>query len=66
MGEGTEGGCSTVMAVFVTFAIGAYAGYIGGTYYQRHAAVEAGVARYEVNPRTGEMRFVYGRSATTK
>jgi hypothetical protein len=62
MDKDSEGGCSLVVAVFVCLALGAYAGYIGGTYYQRRAAVEAGVARYQINPRTGETRFVYGRS----
>jgi hypothetical protein len=65
MDKDPEGGCSLVVAVFVFFALGAYAGYIGGTYHQRQAAVEAGVARYEVDPRTGETRFVYGRSGVS-
>jgi hypothetical protein len=65
MGKDSEGGCSLVVAMFMFLAIalGAFSGYIVGTRVQRQAAVEAGVARYEVDPRTGETRFVYGRSA---
>jgi hypothetical protein len=62
MGEDSEGGCCLIVAMFVFLAIGACAGNIVGTRVQRQAAVEAGVARYEVDPRTGETRFVYGRS----
>jgi hypothetical protein len=65
MDKDSEGGWSLFVAVFVCLALGAYAGYIGGTYHQRQAAVEAGVARYEVDPRTGETHFVYGRSGAS-
>jgi hypothetical protein len=62
MDKDPEGGWCLIVAMFVFLAIGAYAGYIVGTRVQRWAAVEAGVARYEVDARTGETRFVYGRS----
>jgi hypothetical protein len=58
-----EVGCVTVVFVVVIFALGFYAGYVGGTHAQCGAAVEAGVARYEVDPRTRETQFVYGRAA---
>jgi hypothetical protein len=66
MDKDSEGDWSLIVAVFVTFALGACAGYILGTRVQRWAAVKAGVARYEVDPGTGEMRFVYGRPGVTK
>jgi hypothetical protein len=66
MHEDPEGGYCLIVAMFVFLAIGACAGYIVGTRVQRRAAVEAGVARYEVDPGTGETRFVYGRSGTMK
>jgi hypothetical protein len=66
MDKDSEGGCCLIVAVFVFLAIGACAGHIVGTRVQRQAAVEAGVARYEVDPETGETRFVYGRSGAMK
>jgi hypothetical protein len=66
MNKDPDGDWSLIMAMFMFLAIGAFSGYIVGTRVQRQAAVEAGVARYEVDPRTGETRFVYGRPATTK
>jgi hypothetical protein len=64
MDEDSEGVWCLIVAMFVFLAIGAFSGYICGTRVQRQVAVEAGVARYEVDPGTGETRFVYGRSAT--
>jgi hypothetical protein len=66
MGDDQGDGCVTVFFVVVMFTLGFYAGYIGGTEAQHGAAVEAGVARYEVDPRTGETQFVYGRAATAR
>jgi hypothetical protein len=65
MDKDSEGGWSLVVAMFVFLALGAFSGYIVGTRVQRWAAVEAGVARYEVDPGTGETRFVYGRSGVS-
>jgi hypothetical protein len=62
MGKDSEGDWSLIMAMFAFLALGAFSGYIVGTRVQRQAAVEAGVGRYEVDARTGETRFVYGRS----
>ena len=28
--------------------------------YYRHQAIDAGVARWDINPRTGQRHFVYG------
>lgn len=54
-----------VFALFlVAFAFGALAGLESGKNTIRKAAIEAGVARYTVDPRTGATRFEFTTPAT--
>ena len=46
-----------IIAFVALFA--AFVGFMAGRGYMQNCAIEAGVARYEANPKTGTVRFVY-------
>jgi hypothetical protein len=56
MGTDSESGCSAV----------GDCGYVVGDHARCQAAIKAGVALYEVDPMTGETRFVYVKAAATR
>lgn len=48
-----------LLIILMLFA-GCNAGCEAGKRLERHRAIEAGVARFEVDEKTGETNFVYG------
>jgi hypothetical protein len=66
MGTDSESGCSAVGACILMLALGFYCGYVVGDHARCQAAIKAGVALYEVDPMTGETRFVYVKAAATR